>query len=221
MATIRHSSQSFSTLFGRTFIWIIAILKYMTVAPVCSLNLPRLDMILFLDLPNLRIFDNYSIKWDWVWCERYCASRRSWTLPRVVRSEMRGNLVINGMLPRTQTYLSLDENVRATEDGKETTGETALRLPSVPFHWSLPVHHQRTRVSRSPLRCEKRSALGGGWTQWIKSGRGASKNCIEKQHSPTLHKLWTLPYLHTKKNSNLMTILSIRIILDRIYLLIS
>ena len=34
----------------------------MTVAPVCSLNLPGLDMILFLDLPNLGIFDNYSIK---------------------------------------------------------------------------------------------------------------------------------------------------------------
>ena len=70
------------------------------------------------------------------------ASRRSWILPRVVRCEMRGDLVINGMLPRTQTYLSLDENVRANEGGKETTGETALRLPSVPFHWSLPVHHQ-------------------------------------------------------------------------------
>ena len=220
MATIRHSSQSFSTLFGRTFIWMIAILKYMTVAPVCSLNLPRLDMILSLDLPNLRIFDNYSIKWDWVWCERYCASRRSWILPRVVRCEMRGNLVINGMLPRTQTYLSLDENVRKWrregDNGRDGPSPAVCTLPLVPSG-SSPV----TRVSRSPLRCEKRSALGGGWTQWIKSGRGASKNCIEKQHSPTLHKLWTLPYLHTQKNSNLMTILSIRIILDRIYLLIS
>ena len=46
------------------------------------------------------------------------------------------------MLPRIQTSLSLDENVRAKEGGKETTGETALRLPSVPFPWSLAVHHQ-------------------------------------------------------------------------------
>ena len=38
--------------------------------------------------------------------------------------------------------LSLDENVRAKEGGKETMGETALRLPSVPFPWSLAVHHQ-------------------------------------------------------------------------------
>ena len=46
--------------------------------------------------------------------------------------------------------LSLDENVRAKEGGKETT--------SVPLPWSLTV-----RVSRSPLRCEKRSTWGGGW----------------------------------------------------------
>ena len=38
--------------------------------------------------------------------------------------------------------LSFDENMRAKEGGKETTGETALRLPSVPFPWSLAVHHQ-------------------------------------------------------------------------------
>ena len=38
--------------------------------------------------------------------------------------------------------LSLEENVRAKEGGKETAGETALRLPSVPFPWSLAVHHQ-------------------------------------------------------------------------------
>jgi len=47
-----------------------------------------------------------------------------------------------GLLPRTQTSLSLDENVRAKEGGKETTGETSLRLPSLPFPWSLAVHHQ-------------------------------------------------------------------------------
>ena len=32
--------------------------------------------------------------------------------------------------------------MRAKEGGKETTGETSLRLPSVPFPWSLAVHHQ-------------------------------------------------------------------------------
>ena len=53
--------------------------------------------------------------------------------------------------------LSFDEIVRAKEGGKETTGETALRLPSVPFPWSLAVHHQ-SLVSRSPLPCEKRNA---------------------------------------------------------------
>ena len=41
-------------------------------------------------------------------------------------------------------------------------GDNALRLPSVPFPWSLAVHHQ-SLVSRSPLPCEKRSAWGGGW----------------------------------------------------------
>ena len=40
-------------------------------------------------------------------------------------------------LPRTQTSLSLDENVRAKEGGKKTMSETSLRLPSVPFPWSL------------------------------------------------------------------------------------
>ena len=37
--------------------------------------------------------------------------------------------------------LSLDQNVRAKEGGKETTGETSFRRPSVPFPWSLAVHH--------------------------------------------------------------------------------
>ena len=54
---------------------------------------------------------------------------------------------LNCLVPRR---FSLDENVRAKEGGKETTGETALRLTSVPFPWSLAVHHQvlafRTRL---------------------------------------------------------------------------
>ena len=44
-------------------------------------------------------------------------------------------------------------NVRAKERGKETTGETSLRLPSVPFPWSLAVHHQSLA---SALRKTKR-----------------------------------------------------------------
>ena len=219
MATIRHSSQSFSTLFGRTFIWMIAILKYMTVAPVCSLNLPRLDMILSLDLPNLRIFDSYSIKWDWVWCEQLCIKE---VVDFAQGCEM-WNEGGSGHKRNAASYPDVSLSRwkcarkwrREGDNGRDGPSPAVCTLPLVPSG-SSPV----TRVSRSPLRCEKRSALGGGWTQWIKSGRRASKNCIEKQHSPTLHKLWTLPYLH-KKNSNLMTILSIRIILDRIYLLIS
>ena len=46
---------------------------------------------------------------------------------------------MNSLVPRR---FSLDENVRAKEGGKERTGETALGLPSVPFPWSLAVHHQ-------------------------------------------------------------------------------
>ena len=38
--------------------------------------------------------------------------------------------------------LSLSMKCRTKEGGKETTGEAALRLPSVPFPWFLAVHHQ-------------------------------------------------------------------------------
>ena len=55
--------------------------------------------------------------------------------------------------PDVSLSLSLDENVRAKEGGKETMGETALRLPSVPFPWSLAVHHQSLA---STLRKTKR-----------------------------------------------------------------
>ena len=43
--------------------------------------------------------------------------------------------------------------MRAKEGGKETVGETALRLPSVPFPWSLAAHHQSLA---STLRKTKR-----------------------------------------------------------------
>ena len=56
----------------------------------------------------------------------------------------------NCLVPRR---LSLDENVRAKESGKETTGETTRRLLSVPFPWSLAVHHQSLA---STLRKTKR-----------------------------------------------------------------
>ena len=55
------------------------------------------------------------------------------------------------LLPRTQTSLSLDENVRAKEGGKET---------SPPFPWFLAVHHQS--LASTINRLEKRSAWGGG-----------------------------------------------------------
>ena len=64
------------------------------------------------------------------------------------------------LVPR-RLSLSLDENVRAKEGGKEKKGETALRLLSVPFPWFLCGSSSVARVSRSPLQCEKRSA--GGW----------------------------------------------------------
>ena len=51
--------------------------------------------------------------------------------------------------------LSLDENVRAKEGGKETTGETSLRLRCVPFPWSLAVHHQSLALA-STMRKTKR-----------------------------------------------------------------
>ena len=136
----------------------IVILKYMTVAPVCSLNLPRLDMILFLDLlssaVSFRIFDNYSIKWDWVWCEQLCIEDNVIHRGRggggrgfcpglwEVKWGESGHKRNAASYPDVSLSLSLDENVRAKDRGKETTGETALRLPSVPSPWSLAVHHQ-------------------------------------------------------------------------------
>ena len=59
-------------------------------------------------------------------------------------------------LPCTQSSLSLNENLRVKEDGKETTG--ICTLPMVPCGSSLV-----TGVSRSPLPREKRSTWGGGW----------------------------------------------------------
>ena len=56
--------------------------------------------------------------------------------------------------------LSLDEHVHAKEGGKETTGETALRLPSVLFPWSLAAHHQSLASTlRKTKRLRKRLSL--------------------------------------------------------------
>jgi len=58
-------------------------------------------------------------------------------------------LVLSGgmmiMLPRTQKSLcdvSLADNLRPKEGGKEKTGETSLRLASFSFPWSLALRHQ-------------------------------------------------------------------------------
>ena len=61
---------------------------------------------------------------------------------------------MNCLVPRR---LRLDENVRAKEGGKETTGETALRLPSVPFPWFLAVYDQ-SLAFRGRLYDEKNEA---------------------------------------------------------------
>ena len=58
--------------------------------------------------------------------------------------------LLSCLIPRR---LSLDENVHTKEGGKDTTGETALRLPSIPFPWSLAVHHL---LFASTLRKSKR-----------------------------------------------------------------
>ena len=56
--------------------------------------------------------------------------------------------------------LSLHEHVHAKEGGKEPTGETGLRLPSVRFPWSLVVHHQSLASTlRKTKRLRKRLSL--------------------------------------------------------------
>ena len=64
---------------------------------------------------------------------RNCASPVS-KVERHISDSFCSTLWCNCLVPRR---LSLDENVRSKEGGKETTGETA-----VPFPWSLAVHHQ-------------------------------------------------------------------------------
>ena len=64
---------------------------------------------------------------------RNCASPVS-KVERHISDRFCSTLWCNCLVPRR---LSLDENVRSKEGGKETTGETA-----VPFPWSLAVHHQ-------------------------------------------------------------------------------
>ena len=65
--------------------------------------------------------------------------------------------------------VSLDENVRVKEGGKETTGETALRLPSVAFPWSLAVHHQslafRARLYDEKNEAPEEEAVLGAYTE--------------------------------------------------------
>ena len=42
----------------------------------------------------------------------------------------------------TASYPDVSPSMKMCAQGKETTGETSLRLPSVPFPWFLAVHHQ-------------------------------------------------------------------------------
>ena len=68
-----------------------------------------------------------------------------------------GGMVI--ILPRTQKSLcdlSLPENLRAKEGGKEKTGETSLRLASFPFPWSLALRYQS--LAFLARLCAKREA---------------------------------------------------------------
>ena len=74
-----------------------------------------------------------------------------------------GGMVI--MLPRTQKSLcdlSLAENLRAKDGGKEKTGETSLRLASFSFPWSLDLRHQ-SLAFRARLCAKKGSPRSGGW----------------------------------------------------------
>ena len=59
-------------------------------------------------------------------------------------------------LPLTQRSLSLDENLRAKESGKEKTSKTSLLLSSFTFPWSLALRHQSLAVR--PSFCAKNDA---------------------------------------------------------------
>ena len=55
--------------------------------------------------------------------------------------------------------------MRAKEGGKETTGETSLRLPSVPLPWFLAVDHQslafRARLCHAKNEAPEEEAVEG------------------------------------------------------------
>ena len=90
-----------------------------------------------------------------------------------------------GLASNPDVSLSLDENVRAKEGGKETMGETALRLPSVPFPWSLAVHHQSLA---STLRKTKRLRRRMTWDYaaikcWMHVGSGLSPETLILKNS--------------------------------------
>ena len=50
--------------------------------------------------------------------------------------------------------------MRAKEGGKETTGETSLRLPSVHFPWFLAVHHQSLAFRAGLCRAKNEAPEG-------------------------------------------------------------
>ena len=84
-----------------------------------------------------------------------------WNSLRLCWRLYRYKTISDRALPRTQTSFFWWKCARKGRREGDN-GRDALRLPSVPFPWSLAVHHQ-SLVSRSPLPCEKRSAWGGGW----------------------------------------------------------
>ena len=111
----------------------------------------------FLNSLLARIVSNFTLvrKLAWVFITK---KNRSKLLvqneSKIIFSHFR---TLDLSLPRTQTSLFW---WKCPRKGRRE-GDNGLRLPFVPFPWSLVVHHQ-SLVSRSPLPCEKRSAWGGG-----------------------------------------------------------
>ena len=88
-------------------------------------------------------------------------------------------------LPRTQTSLSLDENVLAKEGGKR---QWARLLPSVPFPWSLAVHHQSLactlrKTNHLRRRLIQRCCERGPKSQLAKEMSGRGRRSREKRET--------------------------------------
>ena len=78
--------------------------------------------------------------------------------------------------------LSLEENVRAKQGGKETTAET------VPFPWSLAVHHQSLastlrKTKHLSRRLKQRCCERGPKSQLAKEMSGRGRRSREKRET--------------------------------------